>query len=155
MKNKNLTIYRVVTALFSLMLLAGAITYFTNYEMASEMFTSLGVPTSIIYPLAIAKIIGIAAIWLVKNTIIKQLAYLGFALDYGRVCAFKCRRWWCIWTCYATGYANYIVYIFQKDRVKQSIVVVHFIEFVKYLTDSCQRVVNPIKGLHVSLNHVL
>lgn len=81
MKKRDLVIYRVVTALFSLMLLAGAITYFVDYEMTSEMFTSLGVPTEIIYPLAIAKVLGIAAIWLIKNSLVKKLAYLGFALD--------------------------------------------------------------------------
>lgn len=81
MKKRDLIIYRVVTALFSLILLAGAITYFVNYDMVSEMFISLGVPTGIIYPLAIAKMLGILAIWLVKNSLIKKLAYLGFALD--------------------------------------------------------------------------
>lgn len=81
MKKTNTIIYIVVTTLFSLMLLAGAITYFVKYQMTSEMFTSLGVPTQIIYPLAIAKILGILAIWLVDHKIIKNLAYLGFALD--------------------------------------------------------------------------
>ena len=81
MKKRDLVIYRVVTALFSLILLAGAITYFANYKMVSEMFISLGVPTEIIYPLAIAKILGILAIWLIKNSLIKNLTYLGFALD--------------------------------------------------------------------------
>jgi hypothetical protein len=81
MKKRNLVIYRIVTALFSLMLGAGAITYFIKYDMVSETFTSLGVPTEIIYPLAIAKLLGILAIWLIKNTFIKNLAYLGFALD--------------------------------------------------------------------------
>ena len=81
MKIRDLVIYRVVTALFSLILLAGAITYFVKYDMASEMFNSLGVPTEIIYPLAIAKILGILAIWVIKKPLIKNLAYLGFALD--------------------------------------------------------------------------
>jgi len=81
MKNKKLIIYRIVTALFSLMLLGGAITYFVKYDMVHDMFISLGVPTEIIYPLAIAKIIGILAIWLIKYSVIKKLAYLGFALD--------------------------------------------------------------------------
>lgn len=81
MKKRDLIIYRVVTGLFSLMLVAGAITYFVKYEMVSDMFTSLGVPTEIIYPLAIVKILGILAIWLIKHPVIKNLAYLGFALD--------------------------------------------------------------------------
>ena len=81
MKKRDLIIYRIVTGLFSIILLAGAITYFVDFEMVSEMFTSLGVPTEIIYPLAIAKILGIMAIWLIKNKLIKTLAYIGFALD--------------------------------------------------------------------------
>ena len=80
---KDLIIYRITTGLFSLMLLAGAITYFVQYEMVSDMFISLGVPTKIIYPLAILKILGIIAIWFIKSHLIKQLAYLGFALDLG------------------------------------------------------------------------
>ena len=81
MKKRDLMIYRIVTGVFSLMLLAGAITYFVQYDMTAEMFTSLGVPTEVIYPLAVAKMLGVAAIWLVKNPWIKKLAYLGFALD--------------------------------------------------------------------------
>ncbi|MBL4710049.1 MAG: DoxX family protein [Flavobacteriales bacterium] len=82
MKKRDNIIYIVATGLFSLMLLAGAITYFVQYKMTSEMFTSLGIPTEIIYPLAIAKILGILAIWLMKNRVIKTLAYAGFALDF-------------------------------------------------------------------------
>lgn len=81
MKKRDIIIYRIVTGLFSLMLLAGAVTYFVQYEMVADMFTSLGVPTEVIYPLAIAKILGIIAIWFIKNPMIKNLAYLGFALD--------------------------------------------------------------------------
>ena len=81
MKKRDNIIYIVATALFSVMLFAGAITYFVKYDMTSEMFTHLGVPTEIIYPLAIAKILGILAICFIKNSIIKNLAYLGFALD--------------------------------------------------------------------------
>lgn len=81
MKKRDLIIYRIVTAIFSLTTLAAAITYFVQYEMVSEMFSSLGVPTEIIYPLAIAKILGIIAIWLIKSPLLKKLAFLGFALD--------------------------------------------------------------------------
>lgn len=81
MKKRDLIIYRIVTALFSLVILGGAITYFLKYDMVSEMFTSLGVPTEIIYPLAVAKILGVLALWLIKNKLIKTLAYACFALD--------------------------------------------------------------------------
>ena len=78
---RDLIIYRVVTGIFSLMLLAGAITYFVKHDMTREMFISLGVPTEIIYPLATAKILGVIAIWFIKNKQIKTLAYIGFAMD--------------------------------------------------------------------------
>jgi hypothetical protein len=63
------------------MLVAGAIMYFVMYEMTSDMFISLGVPTEIIYPLAIAKLLGVAALWFIQNKFIKTAAYLGFAID--------------------------------------------------------------------------
>ena len=81
MKKRDTIIYYVATVLFSLMLFAGAIAYFVQYEMAEEMFISLGVPTAIIYPLAIAKILGVIALLFIKNDTIKKLAYLGFTLD--------------------------------------------------------------------------
>lgn len=81
MKKRDNIIYLIATGLFSLMLVAGAITYFVMHEMTSKMFASLGVPTAIIYPLAVAKILGVAALWLIKKPIIKIMAYAGFAID--------------------------------------------------------------------------
>lgn len=81
MKKSNSIIYWIVTGLFSLFILMGAIMYFAQHEMVSEMFTSLGVPTEIIYPLAVAKILGVIAICFIKSPLLKKLAYLGFALD--------------------------------------------------------------------------
>lgn len=81
MNKRDNIIYIIATALFSLMLFGGAITYFVNYEMTSEMFTQLGVPTEIIYPLAVAKILGVIAICFIRIPMLKSLAYLGFALD--------------------------------------------------------------------------
>ncbi|MDG1332857.1 MAG: DoxX family protein [Crocinitomicaceae bacterium] len=81
MKKTNLIIYWIVTGLFCLSAVAGAIAYFAMYDMTSEMFTSLGVPTEVIYPLAIAKILGVIAICFIKSPLLKKLAYLGFALD--------------------------------------------------------------------------
>lgn len=81
MKKRDNIIYYVSTVLFSLMLFAGAIAYFVQYEMAHEMFTSLGVPTAIIYPLAIAKILGVIALLFIKNDTLKKLAYAGFTID--------------------------------------------------------------------------
>ena len=81
MEKRDLIIYRIITGLFSAFLLAGAITYFVDHQMVSDTFTGLGVPTEIIYPLAVVKILGVLALWLIKNKTIKSLAYLGFGLD--------------------------------------------------------------------------
>ena len=81
MNKRDIIIYKVTTGLFSLMILMGAIMYFVKHEMVREMFISLGVPTEIIYPLAILKILGIITIWFLKSSLLKHLAYLGFAID--------------------------------------------------------------------------
>ncbi len=81
MKKRDLIIYTILVSLFSVIILMGAIMYFVKYEMVHDMFVHLGVPPEIIYPLAIAKILGIATIWLIKVPLLKQLAFLGFAID--------------------------------------------------------------------------
>ena len=75
-------IYRVVTGLFTAHMLFTVGAYFFMYDMVKEMFESLGVSASIIYPLAVAKILGLAAIWTNKSRILKDLAYVGFAIDF-------------------------------------------------------------------------
>ena len=82
MNKRDIIIYRVVTGLFTLHMLLTVGVYFFNYEMVKEMFTNLGVPSDIIYPLAIAKLLGLIAIWTNKSRILKELAYAGFAIDF-------------------------------------------------------------------------
>lgn len=82
MNKKDIIIYRVVTGIFTAHMLFTVIAYFFMHDMAAEMFESLGVPTAVIYPLAIAKLLGLVAIWTNKSEILKELAYVGFALDF-------------------------------------------------------------------------
>lgn len=82
MNKKNKIIYYTVTGLFSAHMLMTVVVYFLMYDMVSEMFTSLGVPATLIYPLAIAKVLGLVAIWTNKSRLLKELAYAGFALDF-------------------------------------------------------------------------
>ena len=82
MSKRDIIIYRVVTGIFTVHMLFTVGVYFFMYEMVSEMFESLGVTASIIYPLAIAKILGLVAIWTNKSRILKELAYVGFAIDF-------------------------------------------------------------------------
>jgi len=81
MEKRNKIIYYISTGLFSAIMLMSAVTYLLDYDGVAEMFESLGVPVSIIYPLAAAKILGLIAIWTNKVAILRELAYLGFAVD--------------------------------------------------------------------------
>ena len=49
--------------------------------MIEGFFVALGYPTYIIYPLAIAKILGLLAIWTRKSNLLKEWAYAGFFYD--------------------------------------------------------------------------
>lgn len=78
MNKKDLMIYRIVTGLFTLLVGSGAVMYIVKNEMVQGMFTALGFPTFIIYPLALAKILGLIAIWTNKSKVLKEWAYAGF-----------------------------------------------------------------------------
>lgn len=69
----NKAIYWVSTILFCCIFLYSAIMYFTRYEMVKGFFQSLGYPDYLIYPLAIAKILGVIAIISKKIEVIKGM----------------------------------------------------------------------------------
>lgn len=75
-------VYWGSTGLLSAMMLMSAGMYFFNNETISATFTNLGFPTYIIYPLAIAKILGLVAIWTEKSKALKEWAYAGFFFDF-------------------------------------------------------------------------
>ena len=56
--------------------------YFMQNDQVREAFTNLGYPTFIIYPLAIAKLLGLVAIWTNKSKMLKEWAYAGFIFDF-------------------------------------------------------------------------
>lgn len=80
--NKDKIIYWGSTGLLSLMMLASASMYFLKYDEVSKVFGDLGFPTFIIYPLAVAKILGVIAILTKKSVFLKNLAYAGFFYDF-------------------------------------------------------------------------
>lgn len=82
MEKRDRIIYYAVTGLFTAHMLMTVGVYIFNHEMVSEMFASLGFPSGLIYPLAIAKVLGLVAIWTNKSRLLKELAYAGFALDF-------------------------------------------------------------------------
>lgn len=82
MKKRNKIIYWIATGLLSVLILMSAGMYFFNHEMVSEIFITLGYPAYIIYPLAVAKLLGLVAIWAKKSGMLKEWAYAGFFFDF-------------------------------------------------------------------------
>lgn len=78
----NKIVYYISTGLLSLLMLFSAGMYFFNYEEVATMFTNFGFPTYIIYPLAVAKILGLITIWFVTNKSLKEWAYAGFFFNF-------------------------------------------------------------------------
>lgn len=62
MEKRIKIIYWIVTGLLTGLMLVTAVVYFIKYELVSDTFTLLGFPTFIVYPLAIAKFLGLIAI---------------------------------------------------------------------------------------------
>ncbi len=81
MNKTNVLVYRIATGLLSALMLFSASMYFIQYPMVEETFLNLGFPSFIIYPLAIAKILGIIAIWSNKSAMLKEWAYAGFTFN--------------------------------------------------------------------------
>lgn len=78
---KNKLVYYIATGFFSASMSISIIMYFFAHDMAVEAFTNLGFPTFIIYPLAIAKLLGLIAIWTNKSKTLKEWAYAGFTFN--------------------------------------------------------------------------
>ena len=78
---RNTLTYRISTGLLSVMMIGAPAMYVFNHEEVSAVFTKLGYPTYIIYPLAVAKLLGLVAIWTRKIETLKNLAYAGYFYD--------------------------------------------------------------------------
>ena len=81
MNKSELLIYRISTGLISVLMLFSATMYFVQNQWVSETFLKLGFPTFIIYPLAVAKILAVIAIWTNKSKMLKEWAYAGLVFD--------------------------------------------------------------------------
>ena len=76
----KVTYYTSTGILTAIMLLSAGMYIFNNAAIQGA-FTSLGYPTYLVYPLAIAKLLGLVAIWTKKSTWLKEWAYAGFFFD--------------------------------------------------------------------------
>jgi len=74
-------IYWIVTGLFSAMILMGVGMYIFDHENVKVMFASMKYPTYLIYPLALAKTLGIIAILTKLSPTLKEWAYAGFFFE--------------------------------------------------------------------------
>lgn len=71
-------IFYASTGLLSLLMLFSVSMYLFKHDDVSTMFKSFGYPTYIIYPYAIAKLLGLFALWYPNFKSIKEWAYAGF-----------------------------------------------------------------------------
>lgn len=74
-------IYWVSTLIMCAIFAFSAGMYFTQYDMVKGFFEALNYPTYIIYPLAVAKVLGIIAILSRQSKVLKEWAYAGFFFD--------------------------------------------------------------------------
>ncbi len=71
-------LFWVSTVMLTLIMCFSVYNYFFNYDLVVGFFENLGYPIYIIYPLAIAKILGLVAIWGNFSKSLKEWAYAGF-----------------------------------------------------------------------------
>ncbi|WP_088324904.1 DoxX family protein [Polaribacter tangerinus] len=78
----NKIIFYVSTGLLTVLMLFSVSMYIFDNQNMQASFTKFNFPTYLIYPLAFAKILGLIAIWFIKNRSIKEWAYAGFFFNF-------------------------------------------------------------------------
>jgi len=75
-------LYWVVTGPLIALMLFAVYNYIFKHELIVDVFNKLGYPTYIIYPLAVAKLLGIIAIVTKRSPVLKEWAYAGFFFNF-------------------------------------------------------------------------
>ena len=75
-------LYGISTGLLTALICMGAGMYFFKHAEIEKAFTGLGYPTYLIYPLAVAKLLGLLAIWTRISPLLMKLAYAGFFFTF-------------------------------------------------------------------------
>jgi hypothetical protein len=75
-------IFRISTGILSIIVLMFVANSIFNREMFTNRFSTLGYPIYIIYPLVVAKLLGLIAIWSNRSAILKEWAYAGFFFNF-------------------------------------------------------------------------
>ena len=71
-------IYYVATIVLTIIMLFSVFNYLTDHDRISGFFEHFNYPTYLVYPLAIAKVLGLVAIWFNFSQWLKEWAYAGF-----------------------------------------------------------------------------
>lgn len=71
----------IFTGLLSALLLMSASMYFFNYEEISKIFVGLGFPIWVIYPLGVAKLLGVLMILTKFKSWLTEWAYAGILFN--------------------------------------------------------------------------
>ncbi|MEO0570681.1 MAG: DoxX family protein [Bacteroidota bacterium] len=66
------------TVILTLIMFFSVYNYFFNHQMIADFYVAMGYPTYLIYPLAVAKILGLVAIWGNFSKSLREWAYAGF-----------------------------------------------------------------------------
>ena len=73
--------YYIATGILTAVMIYSAQMYLRNPEAVAGYFESMNYPGYLVYPLAIAKILGLVAIWGNFSKSLKEWAYAGFMFD--------------------------------------------------------------------------
>ena len=79
---RNKYLYWISTISLFILLIITGIFYMVYYEKLEVYFKNYGYPTYLIYPLAVAKIIGSLVILFYNKSWLKELAYAGFFFNF-------------------------------------------------------------------------
>lgn len=79
---RNKIIYWAGTGVMCAILTFSVYMYITNTDGVKGVFESLGYPSYLVIPLAIAKILGMIAVLSGLSKTLKEWAYFGFLLDF-------------------------------------------------------------------------
>jgi hypothetical protein len=74
--------YWLVTGLLSILMLFAAANYFFKHALIVDVFEKLGYPAYLVYPLAVAKVLGVIAIVTKRSKALKEWAYAGFFFEF-------------------------------------------------------------------------
>ena len=75
-------IYWIFTGLLSLWMAFQGVMFIFSSEQIAPMFEGLNMPTALIIPLGVAKLLAVGAILSKKSDLLKKLAYYGLAIDF-------------------------------------------------------------------------